>query len=117
WSSPGRWCLFVRTVPSSGLGASLLGTSQWEWSPVVTRAGSSGRYRWLERVIVNRAIPRQPFGFTFVDEARLNERVIAGPGKFHRVPFTLRTDCVHPVRFSVERHQVDDPQGFLSIFH
>ena len=59
------------------------------------------------------ASPRQLFGFSFIGDTRLYKDMIAGPGKFHRLPLTLLTNCVHSARFSMERHQVDDPQHRL----
>jgi hypothetical protein len=53
--------------------------------------------------------PRQPFGFAFVGNARLDEDVMAGSGTFHRLPFALLADGAHATGFSVKRHHVDNP--------
>jgi hypothetical protein len=76
-------------------------------------ASESFHFGWLVRVLVSRSAPRQSFGFAFVGDPRQNERMMAGLGEFHRIPLPLLTDSIHPARFSVDRHSIDDPLLFL----
>src|SRR5437870_829241 len=72
---------------------------------------------WLKRDAVNRATPRQSFGFGFVGNARLNECMMARLGKFHRIPLALLADGIHRAHFSVDRHSIDHPQQRFLLSH
>src|SRR5207237_7006236 len=70
---------------------------------------------WLARVTVSRGTPCQSFGFAFVGNARQDERVTAGLDTFHRLPLPLLTHGIHPARFSVDCHPINDPNHTLFI--
>src|SRR5215831_4285749 len=85
-------------------------------SPLASRRGARSPRRVLPRVVTARP-PRQPLRYDLVRDAGLYERVVAGPGPFHRVPLALLTDGVGPVLLPVDGHPVDDPRHDFRLAH